>query len=95
MASDQEGFVKHQLITTFHEIASAYNKKGSQIAIAVLDSSKVFDTVPHDGILSKLKHHGIDDKVLLWISNFLKQRKQPVVFNVIQSDLVTVDSGST
>ena len=81
-----------QLITTFHDIASAY-KKGSQIDIAVLDFSKAFDTVPHDGLLSKLKHYGIDDKIWLWISNFLKQRKQRVVVDGIQSDLVTVDSG--
>ena len=79
-----------QLITTFHDIASAYNKKGSQIDIAVLDFSKAFDTVPHDGLLSKLKHYGIDDKIWLWILNFLKQR---VVVDGIQSDLVTVDSG--
>ena len=82
-----------QLITTFQDIASAYNKKGSQIDIAVLDFSKAFDTVPHDGLLSKLKHYGIDDKIWTWISNFLKQRKQPVVVDGIQSDLVTVDSG--
>ena len=82
-----------QLITTFQDIASAYNKKGSQIDIAVLDFSKAFDTVPHDGLLSKLKHYGIDDKIWTWISNFLKQRKQRVVVDGIQSDLVTVDSG--
>ena len=38
----------------------------------------------------RFKHHGIDDKIWLWISNFLKQR---VVVDGIQSDLVTVDSG--
>ena len=78
----------------FHDIASAYNKKGSQIDIAILDFSIAFDTVPHDhGLFSKLKHYGIDDKIWLWISNFLKQRKQRVVVDGIQSDLVTVDSG--
>ena len=35
----------------------------------------------------------IDDKIWTWISNFLKQRKQRVVVDGIQSDLVTVDSG--
>ena len=50
-----------------------YDKKGSQIDIAVLGFSKDFDTVPHDGLLSKLKHYGIDKHIWQWISNFLKK----------------------
>ena len=37
-----------QRITTFHNISSAYNKKGSQIDIAILDFSKAFDTVQYE-----------------------------------------------
>ena len=65
-----------------------HNKKGSQIEIAVLDVSKAFDTVPHDGLLSKLKHYGIDKKIWLWIYNFLKNRKQSVVVDGKQSSLI-------
>ena len=84
-----------QLITTFQDIAETYDKKGSQIDIAVLDFSKAFDTVPHDGLLSKLKHYGIDKHIWQWISNFLKKPKQCVVVDGVSSGLVDVDSGVT
>ena len=70
-----------------------HNKIGRQIDIAVLDFSKAFDTVPHDGLLSKLKHYGIDDKIWLWIYNFLENRKQSVVVAGKQSSLIGVVSG--
>ena len=52
-----------QLVTTFQDLA-------------VLDFSKAFDTVPHDGLLSKLKHYGIDEQIWLWIYNFIKSRNK-------------------
>ena len=82
-----------QLITTFQDIAESYDKKGSQIDIAVLYFSKAFDTVPHDGLLSKLKHYGIDNNIWQLISNFLKNHKQCVVVDGISSSPVDVDSG--
>ena len=65
-----------QLVTIFQDLAQMHNKKGSQIDIAVLDFSKAFDTVPHGGLLSKLKHYGIDEKIWLWIYNFLKRKQE-------------------
>ena len=61
-----------QFITTFQDIVEMYDQKGSQIDIAVLNFSKAFDTVPHGGLLSKLKHYGIDKNIWQWISNFFR-----------------------
>ena len=80
-----------QLVITFQDLAQMHNKKGSQIDIAVSDFSKAFDTVPHDGH-DKLKHYDIDEKILLWIYNFLKNRKQSVVVDGKQSSLIDVVS---
>ena len=80
-----------QLVTTFQDLAQMHNKKGSQIDMAVLDFSKAFDTVPLDGLLSKLKHYGIDEKSRLWIYNYLKnQEKQSVVVDCKQSSLIDI-----
>ena len=82
-----------QLVTTFQDLAQMHNKKGSQIDIAVLHFSKAFDMVLHDGLISKLKHYGIDEKFWLWIYNFLNNRKQSVVVDGKQSSLIDVVSG--
>ena len=82
-----------QLVTTFQDLAQMHNRKVSQIDIAVLDFSKGFDTVPHDDLLSKLKHYGIDEKIWQWIYNFQKNRRQSVVVDGKQSSLIDVVSG--
>ena len=43
-----------------------------------LDFSKAFDKVPHDRLLSKVRAHGIDGKVLRWIRSRLSDRQQRV-----------------
>ncbi|CAM5136384.1 unnamed protein product [Eretmochelys imbricata] len=46
-----------------------------------LDFQKAFDKVPHQRLFSKVSCHGIRGKVLSWISNWLKDRKQRVGMN--------------
>ena len=83
-----------QLVTTFQDLAQMHNKKGSQIDIAALDFSKAFDTVPHDGLLSKLKHYGTDRKFGYgFIIFYKKNRKQCVVVDGKQSSQIDVVSG--
>ena len=93
MASGLERSCETQLVSTFQDLAQMHTKKGNQIDIAVLDFSKAFDTVPHDGLLNKLKHYGIDEKIWLWIYNFIKNRKLSVVVDGKQSSLIDVVSG--
>ena len=45
----------------------------------ILDFTKAFDTVPHQGLLMKLKHYGIDSNLHRWISSWLTERTQQVV----------------
>ena len=67
--------------------------KGKPVDIIFLDFQKAFDKVPHERLGIKLKAHGIDGKVLLWIKEWLKDRKQRVVVNGENSSWEEVVSG--
>ena len=58
-----------------------------------IDFAKAFDNVSHERLLSKLKSHGINGKVLEWIKAFLSNRRQIVNVNGMKSDPVTVLNG--
>ena len=81
-----------QLIITLDDIMKQFDSK-KQTDLAILDFSKAFDTVPHNKLLHKLKHYGIDGKINKWIRSFLTQRKQQVVIEGESSDSCSVDSG--
>ena len=88
----QHGFTKKtscesQLALTIHDILLKQAHFG-RVDIAVLDFSKAFDTVPHNRLLTKLKHYG---NTLPWIREFLTNRTQRVL--VHGSPLVSVRSG--
>ena len=93
MVLDREGRVKLNSSLLFRTLLKCMTKRAVKFDIAVLDVSKAFDTVPHDGLLSKLKHYGVHKNIWQWISNFFKKRKQCVVVDGVSSSLVDVDSG--
>lgn len=70
-----------------------YRDSNIQVDTLVLDFSKAFDTVPHDSLLNKLHHYGIQDKLANWIRKFLQNREQQVLVDGTRSDAVSVDSG--
>ena len=81
-----------QLILTAHDLAKSLDSK-SQVDMAIMDFSKAFDVVPHNRLLSKLKHHGIQNKTLVWISAFLQNRTQRVLVSGDKSSWCDVLSG--
>ena len=81
-----------QLLTCYNDQAKARNRS-QQTDIIFLDLSKAFDSVPHERLLLKLQRHGIDGSLLLWIRNFLTNRRKGVVLRGNCSDQSPVISG--
>ena len=57
---------------------SAFDKK-TQTDVGILDFSRAFDTVPHQRLLGKLAHYGIQGSTIQWIEAFLVGRQMQVV----------------
>ena len=93
----QHGFRKKhscesQLIITTSDFFSAFDKK-IQTDVGVLDFSRAFDTVPHERLISKLAHYGIQGQVNSWIRAFLSDREMKVVVDGDSSKSAPVISG--
>ena len=52
-----------------------------QIDVIYTDFAKAFDTVLHQRQLLKIKTYNMDKDLVLWITDFLRNRKQCVVLN--------------
>ena len=67
--------------------------KNKQVDMLILDFTKAFDTVPHQRLLVKLKHYGIDSNLHRWISSWLTELTQQVVVDGDYSTCKQVRSG--
>ena len=81
-----------QLLLTTHDMLKNRDK-GKQLDVIILDFSKAFDTVPHQRLLGKLQHYGINSNLLDWIQAFLVGRTQAVLVDGIKSREEAVLSG--
>ena len=93
----QHGFRKKrscisQLVITINDFANCL-KNSQQIDAILLDFSKAFDKVDHEGLILKLEHLGIRNSLLLWIRSFLIGRRQRVVIDGTSSPPTNVLSG--
>ena len=66
---------------------------GEEVDVVYLDLAKAFDKVDHNVLLHKMFHLGIRGKVLSWLREFLKNRKQAVRVGGHLSELQWVVSG--
>ena len=80
------------LIVLVDEILKALDKGKIKLGV-FLDLSKAFHTVDHSILLKKLFKYGIRGSALKWMTNYLKERQQYVLFNIHCSSNETVSCG--
>ena len=93
----QHGFRKRrscetQLLLTITDLAEGLNR-GASIDAVLLDFSKAFDKVPHERLILKMSHCGLDEQVVTWVKGFLTDRTQRVILEGETSDQTFVTSG--
>ena len=82
----------NQLILLSHKIYAAL-EKGEDICFVSLDASAAFDRVWHAGLIFKLRQFGIRGILLMWIIDYLSDRKQRVVIDGEKSQWTYIKSG--
>jgi hypothetical protein len=81
-----------QLIELYDQFCKAIDDR-KEVRIIFLDISKAFDRVWHRGLLHKLRKCGIRGRLLVWLTDYLKDRQQRVVINGQVSDWGRVGAG--
>ena len=97
ICSSQHGFLsKRSTLTNLLEfitfVGEAYDT-GENIDVLYFDLQKAFDKVPHDRLIFKIEKMGVCGKVLQWVTEWLRERKQRVVLNGEMSSWKDVLSG--
>jgi len=94
----QSGFRKHHstetaILKVISDIMAATDK-GNVTLLGLLDMSAAFDTVDHDILLQRLEaSYGVTGSALAWLTSFLRDRTQLIVFGGAGSKTSSVTSG--
>ena len=93
----QHGFMENRSCLTnlleFFEGIISINEDCKAADIIFLDFAKAFDKVPHGRLVAKLGKYGINEVVIKWIGDWLRNRTQRVIINGEASDWDQVFSG--
>ena len=70
-------------------------EEGANVDVVYSDFEKAYDKIDHDELVNKMKtQFKIKGKMLKWIRNFLRKRKQQVLIEGRKSQVSKVVSGS-
>jgi len=97
LTPNQFGFTKGRstvdaILSFINLIHTALNDKKHVVSIFV-DLKKAFDTVNHGILMSKLECYGLRGNASLWISDYLRDRKQCIKIGSSLSDVKTLNIG--
>lgn len=81
-----------QILSILESWTKSLDERADVLAI-LLDFSKAFDSVPHERLLIKCEHYGINGNLLKWIRAFLTGRNQFVSVSGTDSPDLPVRSG--
>ena len=81
-----------QLLNIVEEIQLSLDHHHA-VDLVFIDFRKAFDTVPHQRLMKKLHHYGIQGNIYNWIFSWLTKRTQRVVIKGHSSTSIHVDSG--
>ena len=66
------------LLSTINDWLSIL-EKGQDIAAVFFDFKKAFDHVPHSALINKLQYIGLNQDLVSWIHNYLRETQCVVV----------------
>ena len=93
---EQHGFVRKKSCTTnlleTIDLLSFTLDSGLKAFLIFLDFAKAFDKVCHKSLLAKLEALGFSEMLIIWIGNFLHNRRQRVVIGPNYSSWINVTS---
>ena len=80
-----------ELIDQVHRVFE--NNPHDHVVSVFLDLSKAFDTIDHSTMLKKLSHYGITGAPLQWFKSYLTDRKQFILYDELESNLLNITVG--